>query len=601
MNVQTLSLATLACAASFSLNHPIEASTEGLSQEAYLKSTNIGSDQFGSAVTVSGRFAVVSTTAEDSAGTGVNSTPDEAGENSGAAYVYERINGSWAFHSFLKASNTNSHDEFGKAAVLDGELLAISATGESSNATGVGGDESNNDSPNSGAVYVFRFDGNSWVQEAYLKASNPDDGDEFGFSLALDGNTLVVGAPDDAGPGSSAGSAYIFVRSGGIWTEQARINAEIFGNSDGFGFSVAIEGDHVVVGAPGEDGSATGVDGTVNDAGNNAGAAYLFTRNDNGEWSQTAYLKASNTDPEDAFGGSVTISGNTIAVGAVHERGSIGGINPASNNDILRTGAVYVFADNGTGWESQAMIKAGFPAVNDRFGNQVALAGDLLAVASLEESGASSGLDGDETTDGLASSGAVYLFSRTGTTWSQTRYFKASNAGSGDRFGSSLALHSENAGELLLVGAPFEDGSSPGINGEDNDLWGNSGAAYAFTIRRPVIGMKSGETTLRSGASLINFGRADIGGKSRPKRILVRNDGWDDLTRLRVIAKGKGRREFKLSQPAQKSLAPSQLTTFKITFRPSNRGKRRANLLVSSNAPKSNPFVLKLSGKGRAR
>ncbi len=586
-----------------SLNLPLSwlsASTEGLSQEAYLKSTNIGSDVFGSAIAASGRFAAVATVSEDSSGTGVNSTPDEAAPESGAVYLYERIDGVWSFHSFLKASNTDAGDAFGAEVVIDGDLLAISATGESSNATGINGDEANNDAMNSGAVYIFRLEGDTWVQEAYLKASNSDTNDRFGTALALDGDTLVVGAPDDEGANTETGSAYVFVRSAGVWTEQARLNAAIWGNRDDFGTAVAIDGDTIVVGAPNEDGSATGVNGAVNNDGNNAGAAYVFTRS-GATWSETAYLKASNTDPEDRFGSAVTISGNTIAVGSVHERGSIGGINPVSNNDILRTGAVYVFVEKGAGWEPEATIKAAYPTLNDEFGNQVELSGDLLVVASYKESGASSGIDGDETTDGSASSGAVYLFTREGSTWTQDRYLKASNAGSGDQFGGAIAIHSEDAGDLLIVGAGNEDGSSPGINGEDNNLWGNAGAAYAFSIPRPVIGVKFGNTNLTSNAGTLNLRKGNVGKRARAKTFTIDSLGWSDLSDLRVAASGKQRRDFKFTQPLAKTLAPDTSTTFRVTFRPRAKGNRKATLLITSNAPKSNPFVLVVKGKGLSR
>jgi len=576
------------------------ASTEGLSQEAYLKSIEVGSDWLGSAVAVSGRFAVVSAPGEDSTGRGVNPTPDEDGTNSGAAYVYERINGLWTFHSFLKSSNSDPDDQFGTGIAFNGEILAISAMGESSNATGVDGDETNNDAMNSGAVYIFRLDGDTWVQEAYLKASNSDTNDRFGNALALDGDTLVVGAEDDEGSNTSTGSVYVFVRSNGVWTQQARLNAMQYGNRDEFGADVAIAGDTIVVGAPSEDGSATGVNGTADSDGNNAGAAYVFTRS-GGVWTEVAYLKASNTDPEDRFGSTVAISGNTIAVGSVHERGSIGGINPATNNDVLRTGAVYVFVENGAGWEPQATIKAAFPAYDDEFGNRVVLSGDLLAVGSHEESGASSGIDGDEATDGRAQSGAVYLFTREGSIWKQNRYIKASNAGDGDKFGTSIAIHSEDAGELLLVGAPGEDSSSPGINGPDNDSWGNAGAAYAFSIPRPVIDVSLGNSVLQSNAILPNLGRVETGGKSKMMRFTIRNGGWADLSDLRVVSSGKQRRDFKFTQPASKTLAPDASTTFRVTFRPRAKGTRKATLLIKSNAPTSNPFVLNVTGKARGR
>lgn len=598
MNHRTLILSILSLSMSLS---PLFASTEGLNQEAYLKAHVPGSgDGYGSQIAVSGRFAVVTASGEDSSTSGVNPGTDEGAVTSGAAYVYERIAGVWTFHTFLKASNTGVDDGFGNSVAIDGDLIAIGAAGEDSNATTINGDESNNDAGNSGAVYLFRLVGDTWVQEAYLKSSNSDAGDLFGAPLAIDGDTLVVGAMSDEVSSTEAGSAYVFVHSGGVWTEQARLNATEYGTRDNFGSSVAISGDTIVVGASSEDGSATGVNGVVDNDGNNSGAAYVFSRSGT-SWTQVAYLKASNTDPEDRFGNTVAISGNTIVVGSVNERGSVGGINPVSNNDILRTGAVYVFVDNGAGWEPQATIKAAAPTFNDEFGHRVALRGDLLAVAAWKESGSSTGLDGDESADGAASSGAVYLFTREGSIWTQARYFKASNAGSGDQFGTSLALSSEDAGDLIVVGAGDEDGSSTGVNGPDNNGLANAGAAYAFAIPRPVIGVKFGNSPLTSKAGALNLGKAKIGRKARSKTITIGSKGWSDLSSLRVTSTGKQRRDFKFTQPASKTLAPDASTTFRVTFRPRSKGTRKATLLITSNAPKSNPFFLSVKGKGRAR
>jgi len=577
---------------------PLVASTEGLSQEAYFKSTDIGSDYLGNAVAVSGRFAIVSAVLEDGSVTGVNPPHDDLAVNSGAAYVYERIDGVWTFHSCLKASNTDAGDSFGADIAIDGDLLAISAVGESSNATGINGDQANNDAMSSGAVYLFRLEGDTWVQEAYLKASNSDTNDDFGTALALDGETLVVGAPGDEGSHAETGSAYVFVRSAGVWTEQARLNAIDYRNRDEFGSSVAIDGDTLVVGAPREDGSAIGVNGEKNNDANNSGAAYVFTRS-GGIWSEIAYLKASNTDAEDGFGGAVSISGNTIAVGAVNERGSVGGINPVSNNDILRTGAVYLFVDNGAGREPQATIKAAVPTLNDEFGNKVELSGDLLVVAFHKESGASAGLDGDQTTDGLAESGAVYLFSREGSIWKQDRYLKASNSGSGDTFGCAIAIHSEDAGDLLVIGASNEDGSSPGVNGANNNDFGNAGAAYAFSIPRPVIWVTLGSSAMQSNASKVNFGTARIRKQGRKKTFTIGSMGWSDLGSIRVATTGNHRRDFRVSQPAAKTLSPGPSTAFRVSFRPRSKGVRKTNLQITSNALKSNPFVVSLKGKGR--
>jgi hypothetical protein len=283
----------------------------------------------------------------------------------------------------------------------------------------------------------------------------------------------------------------------------------------------------------------------------------------------------------------------------VHERGSIGGINPVTNNDVLRTGAVYVFVDNGAGWETQATIKAAFPTRDDEFGNEVVISGDLLVVASLEESGASSGIDADETTDGAASSGAVYLFTREGSTWTQARYLKASNAGGGDKFGTSIALHSEDAGDLLLVGAPAEDGSSPGVNGPDNDSWGNAGAAYAFVIPRAIIGL-SRKGRVYSSDARTTFPRTIVKKRSRPAVFTIHSEGYASLSSIRLSTLGKSRRSFRVTKPSTDTVAPDGSVRFKVTFRPTTNRKQKATLRITSNASNANPFTHRLEGRGRS-
>ena len=194
---------------------------------------------------------------------------------------------------------------------------------------------------------VTRQTAADFAQQAYLKASNIDAGDQFGFSVALAGNTLAVGA---VGEGSStvldqdnntvpgAGAVYVFTRNNGVWSQQAYLKASNIDAGDQFGFSLALAGNTLAVGAVGEGSS------TVLDQDNNtvpgAGAVYVFTRN-NGVWSQQAYLKASNIDAGDEFGFSIALADDTLAVGAVGEGSST--VLDQDNNTVPDAGAVYVF------------------------------------------------------------------------------------------------------------------------------------------------------------------------------------------------------------------------------------------------------------------
>ncbi len=210
--------------------------------------------------------------------------------------------------AYLKASNTGAEDLFGYDVAISGDTVVVGSQNEDSNATGINGDQSSNSRVNSGAVYVFTRSGTAWSQQAYLKASNTGGGDIFGYSVAISGDTLVVGAlnEDSDATGingnqnnnraSRAGAAYVFTRSGAVWSQQAYLKASNTDADDCFGWYVAISGNTVVVGADVEDGGATGINGDQSDnSAFNAGAAYVFTRS-GAVWSQQAYLKASNTD-----------------------------------------------------------------------------------------------------------------------------------------------------------------------------------------------------------------------------------------------------------------------------------------------------------------
>jgi hypothetical protein len=406
--------------------------------------------------------------------------------------------------AYIKASNTGAGDFFGGSVALsgDGNTLAVGVTGEASAATGIGGDQADNTAADAGAVYVFTRSGATWVQQAYLKASNTGAGDSFGGSVALsnDGNTLAVGAKFEGSAATGiggnqanntaaqAGAVYIFTRSGTAWSQQAYVKASNTGAGDGFGFSLALSGDGntLAVGTPFEASAATGVGG--NQADNTAfgaGAVYVFTRSGT-TWTQQAYVKASNTGASDIFGFSVALSGdgNTLAVGAYLEDSAATGIGGnEADNSASSAGAVYVFSRNQFGvWGQRAYVKASNTGAFDEFGASLALSGDgnTLAVGAPAEDSAATGVGGNEVDNTASFAGAVYVFTRSGTAWAQQAYVKASNTGTGDEFGTSIALSSD--GNTLAVGAIDEDSASTGVGGDqvDNTASG-AGAVYVFT------------------------------------------------------------------------------------------------------------------------
>jgi hypothetical protein len=326
----------------------------------------------------------------------------------------------WIQQAYLKASNTGAEDRFGISVAISGDTVIVGAVYESSNATGVNGNQGNNSALNSGAAYVFVRSGTNWTQQAYLKASNTGAGDWFGFPVAVSGDTIVIGAKNEDSnatgvngnqtnnSATDSGAAYVFVRDGTNWVQQAYLKASNTGAGDHFA-PVAISGDTLVVGALLEGSKATGINGNQSDnTATDAGAAYIFVRNGT-NWSQQAYLKASNTGAGDHFGSAVAISGDTLVVSAAHEASKATGVNGnQSDNSAMEAGAAYVFVRSGTNWSQQAYLKPsntrtfeGFfgevPNSSFEFGYSVAISGDTVVVGAPGESSNATGVNGDQS------------------------------------------------------------------------------------------------------------------------------------------------------------------------------------------------------------
>ncbi len=481
----------------------------------YVKASNAeAGDYFGYSIALSadGNTLAVGASGEDSI---VHQT-DNSAADSGAVYVYTRQNRVWVRQAYLKAHtgilDDYSGDYFGTSVALsaDGSTLAVGARGDDSSATGINGFWPYSPATNSGAVYVFTRYGINWSQQAYVKASNTSARDWFGSSVALsaDGNTLAVGAwgEDSAATGINgdqtvfspvnSGAVYVFTRSGTVWSQQAYVKASNTGDNDEFGISIALsaDGNTLAVGAHNESSNATGIGGDqTNDLASYSGAVYVFARS-GGVWSQQAYVKASNTGGSDEFGTSVALSadGNTLAVGAKYESSNATGINGIqTDNSATSSGAVYVFTrffasipgvpGSIPSWNQQAYVKASNTAARDWFGSSVALSadGNTLAVGAHNESSNATGIGGIQTDNSASNSGAVYVYARSVGAWNQQAYVKASNTGTEDYFGYSVALAGD--GNTLAVGAWGEDSNATDIDGiqADNSAT-NSGAVYLY-------------------------------------------------------------------------------------------------------------------------
>ncbi len=469
-----------------------------LSQQAYLKASNTDAiDRFGWSIAISGDTIVVGAYFEDSSATGINGNQsDNSANDSGAAYVFVRNGSNWTQQAYLKASNSNAYDEFGSSVAISGDTIVVGAWKEASAAAGVNGNQSDNSASKAGAAYVFVRSGSNWIQQAYLKASNTNEGDRFGNSVAISGDTIIVGAYCESSNATGingdqsdnsaywAGAAYVFNRSGSNWSQQAYLKASNTDSIDGFGMSVSISGNTIVIGAYAESSNAVGVNGNQSDnSASAAGAAYVFVRSDT-TWSQQAYLKASNTDSGDAFGESVAISVDTIVVGAWHEDSNSTGVNGnQSDNNAQNAGAAYVFVRSGTAWTQQAYLKASNTDDYDGFGRPVAIYSDTIVVLTCQEDSNATGIDGNQYDNSASFAGAGYVFTREGATWTQQAYIKASNTDAGDLFGWSAAI----SGNTIVIGASDEGSNSTGVNGDQYDNSASmAGAAYVF-VGEPTV------------------------------------------------------------------------------------------------------------------
>ncbi|MBN2019710.1 MAG: FG-GAP repeat protein [Sedimentisphaerales bacterium] len=376
----------------------------------------------------------------------------------------------------LVASDANASDRLGVSVAIDGQTAVVGAYQNDSNG------------PDAGAAYVYEFSGSAWQQHQKLVASDASAGDQFGRSVAIEANTIVVGAHYGDANDPNTGSAYVFTRSGTVWNQQQKLAALDAATDDRFGMSVSISGDTLVVGAYGDD--------------RQTGAAYVFTRNDQ-IWTQLQKLTTSDANTGDFFGWSAAINANIIAVGAMNDDH----YNPPINTDA---GTVYIFTRSGQIWSQQAILRASDAADSDHFGCSVALDGNFAVIGAYEcdingvpnvgaayvfeknytgwvekqklfdadtpnngdDFGKSVAIEGDTIFAGCVNHivdgnqvGAVFEFTRTGQTWFQKDLLIAGDGNDDDNFGFSIAV----SGQYLFSGAPYNDAA--GLN---------SGSAYVF-------------------------------------------------------------------------------------------------------------------------
>ena len=351
----------------------------------------------------------------------------------GSAYVYRYDGESWAEEAKLTASDAGAIDFFGDAVSISGNLIVVGAWGS---------DDACPENPHcsSGAVYVYRYDGGSWTEEAKLTASDATESDFFGDAVSISGNLVVVGAwgNDDAcpeDPSCNSGSAYVYRYDGGSWVEEVKLTAYDAAADDRFGGSVSVSGNVAVIGAPYGD-----------DAGSDSGSAYVY-RYDGGCWVEDDKLTASDAVWGDGFGNSVSVSGDLAVVGASHD--DVGDIN---------SGSAYVYRYDGEGWAEEAKLTASDVTGYDYFGGSVSVSGDLAVIGAAWNDDAGS------------HSGSAHVYRYDGESWAEEVKLTASDAAADDYFGGSVSV----SGDLTVIGVHWDD-----------DGGNNSGSAYAFAVNSP--------------------------------------------------------------------------------------------------------------------
>ena len=380
-----------------------------------------GGDQLGYAVAISGN-EVISGAPKHSAG----------GLGSGAAYIYEqKEDGTWIETIKLSDGETASEDQFGISVAISGNL-AIS-----------GAQQDDDVAPNAGAAYIFERSGSLWLQRAKLIADDAKAGDLFGNTVAIYGETVVIGAPgvDDAGP--EAGAAYVFTYLGEEWVQRAKLIGDDTRMFDHFGTAAAVHENTAIIGAHGKD------ENSVEDS----GAAYIFVRN-GVSWTQQAKLAHQNAVPGDQFGRAVAIYGDNALIGA-H-------LSDATGPD---SGAAYIFKRNGGTWSQDFEIIPNDSGLGDAFGYAVDLTDSVAIVGAPKE---------DRSEPDM---GAAYVFVETRTAWVQQSKLTATEAEAGDEFGSAVSIHKDTA----VVGAWKDDHPVP--ESRDNALIPlqiDKGSAYSF-------------------------------------------------------------------------------------------------------------------------
>jgi hypothetical protein len=427
-------------------------------------------DNFAYSVAISGNYAIVGAFQEDSDANGLNNVFD-----AGAAYILFNNAGSWVQIKKITAPVRALGDVFGISVAINGDYAVVGAFHESHDAS------ESNFVQNAGSAYIFKKDEggtDNWGQVRKITASTRSEVDQFGTSVSVSGEYIIVGAfnededPDELSTLSDAGSAYVFKRDAGgteNWGQIKKICAGIRGADDWFGVSVSISGSYAIVGAYREDEDALEAN-TVS----GSGSAYVFKKDEGGtdNWGQVKKITAAIRASNDNFGSSVSIDGDYIIVGAPSESE-----DASEANSLNSAGAAYIFKKDQGGTDNWGQLTKLVPAIratDDFFGFSVSISGSLAISGALGESE-----DASEANT-LNRAGGAYIFRKNQNgpdTWGQEQKIVATSRASDDEFGVSVSV----SGAFAIVGARYEDEDAL-----DANTISNAGAAYIFETDDPL-------------------------------------------------------------------------------------------------------------------
>ncbi|MEO9870539.1 MBG domain-containing protein [Ekhidna sp.] len=409
-------------------------------------------DFFGTFLDMSGDVAMICSLGTDT---------DENGENpletAGAVYAYENVNGNWDMMQKLVPSDRNSQDVFGSSVAVSGTLAVIGAVLNRTDLDGM------NNIRGAGAAFIFEKDAQGiWIEKQKAVASDRAEQDNFGSQVSVSGERIAVSSLFH---NSRQGAVYIFEKDGnGQWNETAKLVADDAETGAAFGFSIDLEGDYLVVGAQ-----------TENDDANNenyqyqAGAVYFFERNESGEWNQAQKIVPDDRSAGDLFGYSLDIEGSRLVVGAPLQ-------DKSANGYLNNAGAAYLFHKDENGYWSQTQkIEASDRSALDNFGNGVSLSEDLLVVGAPDE---------DENRDGtgtIKAAGSVYIFQADmNGQFSEIQKVVTSDRMEDDKIGRFSSIKMEN--KQLVIGSFAQDLNEDGVQ-----PLSNAGAVYFFELTTEIL------------------------------------------------------------------------------------------------------------------